>query len=230
MDKPLERPFNWRGFVSVTTGLAFIGLAGTGIVLFFIPPGRIANWSGWHFLRLTKQQWNGLHIWFGLLFFIVALFHMAYNWKCLISYFKDKARRHFALRWEWGAALLLVWVMSAGTVTGMIPFSSFLHWHTAIKHRQNNQASWPSNADTTTGFASNTDSPNATGNHNSNRGRGFGQMTLSAYCEQKGLDLSKACAILEQAGMTVNPKMTLREIANTGQAHPSEIRGLLEDP
>jgi hypothetical protein len=104
MNQKQKRPFRWRGFVSVTSGLAFIGLSVTGIVLFIVPPGRIANWGGWHLLGLSKYQWIGLHIWYSLLFLILALIHIYYNWKCLIGYFKDKTRRHLALRWEWGAA------------------------------------------------------------------------------------------------------------------------------
>ena len=62
MEKTNVRSFSWRGFVSVTTGLTFLGLAVTGIVLFFTPPGRIANWGGWDWLALSKYQWAGLHI------------------------------------------------------------------------------------------------------------------------------------------------------------------------
>lgn len=141
MDQELRHPFNGRGFVSVTSGLTFLGLVVTGFVLFFTPPGRYANWNDWRLWGLTKQQWNGLHIWFSVLFCFAALFHIYYNWKCLIGYFKDKARRHLSLRWEWGLALLLVWIMTVGTVRGIVPFSSFLNWHTAVKHRYDNQPS-----------------------------------------------------------------------------------------
>ncbi len=214
MDQQPKRPFNWRGFVSVTSGLAFLGMSVTGIVLFIIPPGYIANWGGWQFLTLSKYQWIGLHIWFSLLFLIVALLHIYYNWKCLIGYFKDTARHHLALRWEWGAACLLIWVMSVGTVRGVVPFSSLLDWHTAVKHRFDNQPS-PSSNDT--GFSR-------------GQGQGFGQMSLSVYCEQTNLDVTKACTLLEQAGMTVTTDMTLRQIADIGQVHPSEIRRILETP
>ena len=53
-------------------------------------------------------------------------------------------------------------------------------------------------------------------------------MTLSVYCEQMNLDVTEAHSALEQAGMTVNADMTLREIADTGRIHPSDIRRLLE--
>jgi hypothetical protein len=53
-------------------------------------------------------------------------------------------------------------------------------------------------------------------------------MSLSVYCERMNLDVAKACTLLEQAGMTVNTEMTLREIADLSQSHPSDIRRMLE--
>jgi hypothetical protein len=240
MDQQPKRTFNWRGFVSVTAGLAFLGLTISGIALFFLPPGRIANWNDWRMLGLRKQQWIGLHIWFGVLFFILALVHVYYNWKPLLSYFRDETRRRLALRWEWAAALLLIWVMSVGTIRGMMPFSSFLNWHATIKHRHDNRPAGTesgliqeSGRGYRGGRGAATDatvqpvtSPE-TVSHRSDRGRGFGQMTLSDYCTQMEIDLTEACAILEQAGMTADANRTLREIASTGQVHPSEIRRLL---
>ena len=240
MEKQNMRAFSWRGFVSVTTGLAFLGLAVTGVVLFFTPPGRVANWGGWACWGLSKYQWAGLHIWFSLLFLVLALVHICYNWKCLMGYFKDQTRRHLALRWEWGAALLLIWVMSAGTVTGMVPFSSFLRWHSTVKHRLDNQPipSRQTGTDLSPGrgyrggrnqtalAASAAAAQQNTGR--GGRGQGFGQMTLSSYCAQMNLDLSQACAVLEQAGVTVDKGMTLRQIANVMQVHPADIRHMLE--
>ena len=60
------------------------------------------------------------------------------------------------------------------------------------------------------------------------RGQGFGQLSLSRYCEQMNLDFAKACAVLEQAGVSVDTDMTLRQIANLMQLHPSDVRHLLE--
>lgn len=240
MDQQKARTFSWRGFVSVTTGLTFIGLAVTGIALFFMPPGRIANWSDWRSLGLSKYQWIGLHIWFSLLFLVLGLVHVSFNWTCLINYFKDQTRRHLALRWEWGAALLLIWVMSAGTVTGMVPFSSFLRWHSTVKHRLDNQPipSRQTGTDLSRGrgyrggrnqtalAASTATAQQDTGR--GGRGQGFGQMTLSSYCTQMNLDLSQACAVLEQVGVRVDTEMTLRQIADVMQVHPADIRHMLE--
>ena len=116
--------FSWQGFVSVTLGLFSVGLGISGITLFFLPPGRIANWPDWTFLGLAKRQWIGLHVWLALGFLILSVVHTVYNWKRLVSYFKDKTRPYLAFRWEGGAAVLLFCLVSVGTVTGIPPFSN----------------------------------------------------------------------------------------------------------
>ncbi|MHC4519889.1 MAG: DUF4405 domain-containing protein [Planctomycetota bacterium] len=127
--------FKGRAFISTTVGLSFVGMCVTGIVLFVVPPGRIANWTGWTIFGLTKRQWQGLHIWFSLVFMVAACVHLYYNWRPLLSYFKSKVRKTPALRWEWILSLIVCIVISVGTLAEVKPFSSMLAWNEAIKHR-----------------------------------------------------------------------------------------------
>ncbi len=46
-------------------------------MLFVSPPGRVANWTNWSLVGLTKHQWGGLHIWFSTVFLFVAIVHEA---------------------------------------------------------------------------------------------------------------------------------------------------------
>lgn len=133
MSQTKQKRFNWRGFTSITTSLSFIGLAFTGVVLFFMPPGRIANWTGWTYAGLSKHQWGGLHVWFSLLFVVICIVHVFFNWKVLLNYFKDKSREHLALRWEWSLSLALCCLLFAGTIRGAKPFASVLAWQESIK-------------------------------------------------------------------------------------------------
>ena len=126
--------FNLRAFTSITTGVSFIGMSLTGIILFVVPPGRIANWTGWTIFGLSKHQWGGLHIWFSLVFMLAALFHIYFNWRPLLNYFKSKVSKSLALRWEWASAVLLCVVVMLGTLADIKPFSSLLTWSEAIKH------------------------------------------------------------------------------------------------
>jgi len=134
MSEETKRRFNWRAFFSVLTALSFIGMAFTGVILFVVPPGRIANWSGWTLLGLTKHQWIGLHDWFSIIFVVASVFHVYLNWKLFVSYFKSKVSKAFALRTEWALALVVCIAVFFGTLGDVAPFSSLLVWNENIKH------------------------------------------------------------------------------------------------
>lgn len=134
MSKQRDRQFNWRAFVSVLTALSFIGMTFTGVILFVVPPGRIANWTGWTMLALTKGQWIALHLWFSLIFVVASAFHVYLNWKAFVNYFKNKVTKAFALRAEWALALVFCIIVLLGTLGDVAPFSSLHAWNESIKH------------------------------------------------------------------------------------------------
>ena len=134
MGKDTDRKFSWRAFASVLTGLSFLGMAFTGVILFVVPPGRIANWTGWTMVGLTKHQWIGLHDWFSIIFIVGAVLHVYLNWKPLVGYFMSKISKTFALRSEWLLALVVCVVVLFGTLGDVRPFSSLLVWNESIKH------------------------------------------------------------------------------------------------
>lgn len=134
MAQDQSKKFNGRAFISTLTGISFVGMCITGIILFVVPPGRIANWTGWTIFGLTKHQWQGLHIWLSLVFMVASCIHLYYNWRPLLSYFKSKVGTARALRWEWVLSLLVCGLVSVATVADLKPFSSLLVWNEAIKH------------------------------------------------------------------------------------------------
>jgi hypothetical protein len=125
--------FSWRPFFSVLAAVSFLGMTFTGVILFVVPPGRIANWTGWTMLALTKHQWIGLHDWFSLIFVVASGFHLYFNWKPFVSYFKSKMTKAFALRTEWAVALAVCVIAFVGTVAGITPFSNLQAWNESIK-------------------------------------------------------------------------------------------------
>ncbi len=133
MSDPKSGTFSGRGFTSVASALCFVALAVTGGVLFVTPPGRVAHWTGWRLLGLTKDQWGALHIWFALLFLIASGFHIWLNWRPLLSYFKSRLTRRFALRREWTLALAMCGVVAVGTLMKLPPFSSLVALNETIK-------------------------------------------------------------------------------------------------
>ena len=125
--------FSWRAFFSLLSAVSFIGMTFTGVILFVVPPGRIANWTGWTILALTKQQWIALHDWFSIIFVVAAGFHLYLNWRPFVSYFKSKISKALALRAEWLAALVVCIIAFVGTVSGISPFSNLMAWNESIK-------------------------------------------------------------------------------------------------
>jgi hypothetical protein len=179
-DAPIRR-FNVRAFLSVLAALSFLAMSVTGVVLFVMPPGRVAYWTGWKMLALTKDQWDALHIWFSLIFMVAALLHLYLNWPCFLSYFRSKIRKAFALRSEWTMALVLCGVVGWGTLAQVRPFSSLLIWDQALKR------GW----DTPTGRAP---IPHAE------------LMTLSELAEKtEGLEIDAMVKNLQAAGIEVQP-------------------------
>lgn len=287
-----NRRFNWRAFVSIAAAVSFLGMCVTGVILFVVPPGRIANWTGWKIFGLTKHQWIGLHIWLSAVFMVVAIVHIYLNWRPLVSYLKNRASQSFAFRVEWVTAVLICGLITIGTLAEIRPFSSLLAWNEAIKH------SWDDSGRrapvphaellTLAELANQVDGVNlesvienlkakgvkvespesvvgdlatahnmtphelyaiavgeaaAGRGHGGGRGsgmggqgdaqehsggRGIGRMSLKQYCTESGLDLDAAMEKLRKAGLEPSEEKTLREIADTGGIHPSELRGLLE--
>lgn len=118
---------------TVLIAISFVVLVVTGAVMFLSPPGRIANWTNWNVLGLRKSDWTGLHIGFSALFLVVAGFHLFFNWRPMVSYFKDRLTRRLGLRREWAAALGIGVLVFAGTRAGIPPFSTLLAWNEELK-------------------------------------------------------------------------------------------------
>ena len=279
MGKDTNIQFSWRSFLSVLAAVSFIGMTFTGIILFVVPPGRIANWTGWTLLALTKGQWIGLHDWFSIIFVVASAFHLYLNWKPFVSYFKSKITKVFALRAEWAAAIVVCLIAFVGTLAGVSPFSSLFAWSENIKQ------SWDSpqqrgpipHAELLTltelagqvpGFELETmlenlkehgievSSPDAVlgelaeangltparlyeialgrngpgAQRGGGPGGGFGRLTLKQYCDQIGLDVDTAIQRLKGKGFQAEPETTIRAIADSAGAEPSQVRTILDTP
>ena len=87
----------WKNkpFISILTLLGFLTMSITGLVLILVPQGRIAYWTDWHFLGLTKTQWGDIHITTSLLFLVAGIYHTYYNWRSLVNYIISKVTGEF---------------------------------------------------------------------------------------------------------------------------------------
>ena len=82
---------------------------------------------------MRKQDWIGLHVWFSLLFLLIAVVHIFFNWRPLVNYFKDRMTRRVGFRWEWVMALAICAGVYAGTRAGVPPFSTLLSLNERVK-------------------------------------------------------------------------------------------------
>jgi hypothetical protein len=117
--KPAPETFSWRAFTTLFVVAGFTVLALSGVALYTTPPGRIANWSGWTLLGVSKAQWQSLHTAFGLVFATAAGFHLFFNWKILLGYLRSRLRTGIRRRRELalaGAASVLLAGLSVGEV------------------------------------------------------------------------------------------------------------------
>ena len=117
-----------RKFVSLMLFYSLLVMLVTGVVLFIMPHGRVAYWTGWTLLGLDKDQWDDLHVIFGFLMLFFGFWHLTLNWRAFVSYFKGKS---------FVAATLFTLVCAFGAVMHLPPFKNFIDWGESIKR------SWP---------------------------------------------------------------------------------------
>jgi hypothetical protein len=132
--------FNFKGFTSLLLTVIFLVLGCSGVILFISPRGRTANWTTWSVLRLTKQQWQSLHIDVALLFLIIALFHLLLNWSVFWSYIKKICTLGLNMKVEILLAVAIIAIVFLGSICKVPPFSTIGAYNSKIKDYWDQQA------------------------------------------------------------------------------------------
>lgn len=132
-----------RKFVSQTVFFAFIILASSSLILYFLPGARTQ--VGWQFLDLSRGQWMDLHLTSGFLFLAFGLWHTIKNWSVLTSSFKKMASAGWKSALPVLAALALNIFIVAGTLAHIPPMEQVLSLfrQTKMEFRQNAQTAQP---------------------------------------------------------------------------------------
>jgi hypothetical protein len=191
--------FHWKVFVSFYVAFSFLALAGSGIVLYVAPPGRIANWSVWQLLLLSKAQWQAVHTIVALLFLVAGGFHIYFNWKVLVAYVKSRLRTGIRMKRELAAASLTGLAILAVSITGVPPFGTVMDVGEEIKNSWSTAASEPP-------------VPHAE------------LMTVAKLSETVKIPTEKALVNLEQQGIKVaQPTMTVQQIAAANKLTPQQV-------
>lgn len=118
-----HRKYQWRSFITFFVVFSFVILAVTGIVLYVTPPGRIANWTGWRLIGLTKTQWQSVHTIHSFLFVVAAAFHLAFNWRVLTGYLRVKVHAGMKKKWEFIGSVGALGLVFFASVRDLTPAS-----------------------------------------------------------------------------------------------------------
>ena len=120
------KKFQFRAFISLLVTISFVAMAFSGAMMFLSPPGRIANWSGWKLIGLTKAQWIAVHLSFSAVFLGSSLIHIWLNGRVLLSYFRSRMKKVFLLRAELFIAVILCGILLWGTLAQVAPFNQVI--------------------------------------------------------------------------------------------------------
>jgi hypothetical protein len=191
-NKAMKKSFSWRVFISFGLFIALVMMLVSGVILYLSPPGRVANWTDWRMIGLTKRGWQNQHVIFGFSFLILSVFHLFFiNWKAFLSYLKSKTSEGLKNPGELLTIVILSSLFGTGTYFDIEPFSAVIKFGDTISNsweQQEKQAPVP-HAEL---------------------------LTLQQLAEQPGLggDLEALIKKLEKAGLKgVSRNKTLAEIA-----------------
>jgi hypothetical protein len=200
----METKFSIRKSVSLTLGLSFGVMTFTGLILYIVPKGKIAYWSDWMLLGLSKEEWAALHITSMVLLIIAGVWHIYYNWTPLVNYLKDSAKKISLFKREFLAALALNLFFVIGTLYTVQPLKSVLDLNDAIK------AYW----------------------ERSYGAPPFGhaeESTLKAFSGTVGMRPEQALELLKAKGIKVRDNgQTLKKIARENGMSPQQLYTILK--
>jgi len=122
-----RKRFNFRTFTSFILAWCFLTLIVSGAVLYVAPPGRIANWTRWQLVVLTKEQWQAVHTLTAIVFLVGGLFHLLkFNWRAFLAYLRRKTEARMQFRYEMLASAVLFLLILAGTIAQRPPFQTVM--------------------------------------------------------------------------------------------------------
>jgi hypothetical protein len=175
-----NQSFRWRSFVSIAIVFAFLVMSISGIALFLRPEGSLARWAGWSLLGADKKQWESVHTATVVLFVVLAVLHLWYNWRTLLAYLRRTATSVPArVRFELVAAVVLVGVIVTASLVGWQPFAALMDLRGSLKDGQ---------------FAVRTSPPVADAD----------KLTVSEVCARAGVQPENAAANARARGVAID--------------------------
>ena len=187
-----------KKITSLSLGLSFLIMTYTGIMLFLCPHGRVAYWSDWHLLGLSKNQYGDIHTTSMVTMLLFGILHIYYNWKPIVSYIKDKTKKVSFTKKEFLIALGINIFFVVGTLTLIQPFKAFLNFEKNIKDSWSVEYGEPPY-----GHAE--------------------QTKLTVFCRKMNIDIESAKSKLNNKKIIFKENDTLLTISKNNNLSPSDI-------
>jgi len=193
-----------KGYASLLTTFSFIVMSLSGILLFIVPQGRIAEWTEWRMLGLAKSQWGDIHITTSLMFLIAGAYHIALNWRTLVNYFTTKREKGLMMQRELAISGVVTVFCIAGAVYQVPPLSYVLTLNNTIKQ------AWIVDKD-----------------HEPPMGHAE-LLTMPSFTKKLQMDMGQVTAVLQQNGITFNDTESLAVIAKRHGTSPVRLYQMIK--
>jgi len=192
-----------RKVVSLSSFLSFLGLFLTVVILYIRPEGRVAYWSDWHLWGLTKVKWEGIHINLGFLFIISSIFHIYLNWKAILAYLKNKAKKLAIFTPAFSVSVLVTLFVAGGTYFSLPPMQQILDLNDYLKVSQAEKYGYPP--------------------------YGHAEISsLTTFCRRMDLDVDAALRDLQGHGLKIASKAeSLKDIAKANYITPQQVYDII---
>jgi len=192
-----------KKITSLSLGLSFLIMTYTGIILFLCPHGRVAYWSEWHLLGLSKNQYGELHTTSMIAMVLFGILHISYNWNSIVNYMKNKSKQISFTKKEFLIALGINIFFIVGTLNLIQPFKAFLDFEENFKNSWINQYSEPPY-----GHAE--------------------QSKLKIFCKKMNISIEMASKKLKENNIKFKIDDTLKDIAKKNNLIPSDVYNLIK--
>ncbi len=193
-----------KGFASLLTTFSFIVMSLSGILLFIVPQGRIAEWTDWRMLGLTKSQWGDIHITTSLMFLISGAYHIWCNWRTLVNYFVARRGTGLMMKRELAIAGVVTLFFVVGAMYQVPPLSYVLTLNNAIKQ------AWIVDKD-----------------HEPPMGHAE-LLTMASFARKQQMDPSRVAGVLNGNGITFRDNESLAVIARNHSTSPVKLYQLIK--
>ena len=187
-----------KKITSLTLGFSFLVMAYTGTMLFLCPKGKIAYWSDWTLLGLTKEQYGNLHMTSMFVFLIFGILHIYYNWHPIVSYLKDKTHKISFTKKEFLIAFGINAVFVLGALFAVPPVQTIVDINSDIQQYWESRYGSPPY-----GHAE--------------------ESKLKVFVRKIGVDLEGAKKALVLKGIDFDENESLKDIAKKNNISPNDI-------